>query len=514
MTNNKLLYYIWILTLIIVFAFASNNIDPDFWARIIQGDAFWQLGHILKSDIFSYTPTHMWYDHEWGASIIFSFILRHFGYCGIFLLRVLLASFIVCFIFKSIILKTGKAFNPFDIGVFTLAIAAMPSIYFSALRCHFITFLLFTVFIYILERVRKNGENRLLFLLPFLMLIWANCHGGCVSALGLLSIYTIGEALNKKPFKNYIITLFVCFLVMFINPYGIDYVKFIFMASTMPRPFVTEWVSPFSSSNEMLVYFKIFYLFFITLLIIRIKDYKNDITKYFLLFVCAYLSFVYIKNIPFFMITSLIFLYPDICNWYYEIIEKRKDKIDMNAFILYEKYWVSRFIFVIIFVVVGFVVINPPLYYLSEQPVSQAEFFKINNLNGKILAPMELGSYLAYKLFPNNLIYMDGRYEEVYFNKEKELLDKFYNAQEGWEEILKEPYKPDYIIVPKDALINDYIPSEYKSVYNDNTYIIYSLEDKIKSKYYIPASPLNSDYYLRNAFKKGFDFKKIDKKSL
>ena len=104
MTNNKLLYYVWILTLIIVFAFASNNIDPDFWARIIQGDAFWQLGHILKSDIFSYIPTHIWYDHEWGASIILSFVLRHFGYCGIFLLRVLLASFIICFIFKSIIL--------------------------------------------------------------------------------------------------------------------------------------------------------------------------------------------------------------------------------------------------------------------------------------------------------------------------------------------------------------------------------------------------------------------------
>ena len=81
MLNKELKYnisfYIYVLSMITIWAFMSNNIDPDFWARILQGDAFWQLGQIFKTDIFSYTPTHIWLDHEWGASVLFSFILNH-----------------------------------------------------------------------------------------------------------------------------------------------------------------------------------------------------------------------------------------------------------------------------------------------------------------------------------------------------------------------------------------------------------------------------------------------------
>ncbi len=528
MKNRELIYnitfYIYIIISIFVWALLSNNIDPDFWARIIQGDAFWQLGHILKSDIFSYTQTHTWFDHEWGVSVLFSFVLRHFGYWGIFTLRILLAFLIIYMLFKTAEYKSEKKLKILDFCLFNLALVVMPSIFSSALRCHYITFLFFILFIYLFERVRKNGENKLLFLLPLIMLVWVNCHGGCVSGLGLLCIYTIGEALNKKSFKKYILTLFACLAVMFINPYGIDYVKFIFMASTMPRPFVTEWISPFASSNPIFFWFKLYYIFFLFILIIKVKDYKNDITKYILLFVCAYLSFVYIKNIPFFVITSIIFLYSDICKRIYNIIDNNKERLkkenNNDLLLTYEKrlnfiHNILPYVCMVLFTGFNaFCIIQPDLCYLREQPVSQAEFFKINNLNGKILAPMELGSYLAYKLFPNNLIYMDGRYEEVYFNKEKELLDKFYNAQEGWEEILKEPYKPDYIIIPIDALINDYIPVDYKSVYSDEKYIIYSSKEKLKDMYYMPVPSSLCRGYTKQAFKKGFEFNKIDKKSL
>ena len=50
-------------------------------------------------------------------------------------------------------------------------------------------------------------------------------HGGVVAGLGLLAMYTLGEALNKKPFKYYLITTIVCPLVLFINPYGVEFVK-------------------------------------------------------------------------------------------------------------------------------------------------------------------------------------------------------------------------------------------------------------------------------------------------
>ena len=88
---RKFLFYILSFIFIYALALVHNTIDMDFWARIIQGNAFWSLGHILKQDPFSYTQTHIWLDHEWGASVIFSFIQNHFGYLGITLFRSLLS---------------------------------------------------------------------------------------------------------------------------------------------------------------------------------------------------------------------------------------------------------------------------------------------------------------------------------------------------------------------------------------------------------------------------------------
>ena len=43
-----------------------------------------------------------------------------------------------------------------------------------------------------------------------------------------------------------------------------------------------------------------------------------------------------------------------------------------------------------------------------------AEFLRINNIKGNIIVPFEMGSYISYKLYPQNLIFMDGRYDGVY----------------------------------------------------------------------------------------------------
>ena len=48
------------------------------------------------------------------------------------------------------------------------------------------------------------------------------------------------QFLNKESIKKYIITLFSCIAVLFINPYGIEYVKFLLYAATMDRTFITE----------------------------------------------------------------------------------------------------------------------------------------------------------------------------------------------------------------------------------------------------------------------------------
>ncbi len=464
----------------------SNTVDPDFWARLLQGDAFLNLGEVLRHDPFSYTETHVWLDHEWGSGVIFAFILNHFGFKGILLLRLIIPLFIYFFIYKAVKLQNKQPDKLIFLVYFVFSAFALQNIVWSGLRCHFFTFLFFTIFIYILEIVRKNSVYGLLAVLPLLMLLWANCHGGCVAGLGVILIYALDGIFCKKRFKYYFIALAFCFLAMFINPYGMDYVKFIFTASTMQRPMITEWISPFFHSDiKFMLSFKILYLINLILLASGIKNIKKQTAEYMLLIICAYLSFRYVKDTPFFIISSMIFLYPH--------------KIRVNKLI-------GRITLIFALIITGvFVQYFGNNYFLLEAvPYKEAEFIKINNLKGKIIAPMDMGSYLAYKLYPDNLIYMDGRYEEVYFSRTKELLDRFYNVQKGWEKIFAGSLKPDYIIIPSDALINDYMPEAYKAVYQTRNNVIYVSISKLKSKYYLPSDDLS--HYLEHAFERNFKF--------
>ena len=473
--NNCFLYFLFSVT---VFIFILMNtvlysaVDMDYWARLLQGNAFFQLGTILKTDIFSYTPTHKWLDHEWGASIIFSLIQNIFGYVGVLFFKTILVFLIFLFLYKTIRLYKKENDFIFNLLYSLLIVLAIPTITQSWIRCHLFTFLFFSISIFIVEKVRLYKNYKLLYILPVIMLFWVNIHGGCVSLLGVLFIYIIGELLNKKEYKHFLYVLLLSFLVMFINPYGFDYVKFIFMATTMERPFVTEWISPFAHSDEFfMIEFKVLYLVNLILLIFSLKKIKLDYTKYILLFVCAYLSFKYVKNTPFFIMTSAVFLYDELLNIIEFLI--KKIKINLNS----SKLFIFISCIVIIFSFFKLLININYIYYpnLSMQPVDVVNFIAKKGLKGNILAPFDMGSYIVYKLFPNNLIYMDGRYEEVYYKKTKDLLDSFYNVKENWDEILKQSYKHDYIIVPSNALVNDYLSKrdDFKRIYSDPYNILY-----------------------------------------
>lgn len=445
----------------------------------------------MKNDPFSYTNTHQWLDHEWGASVIFSFVHNNWGFLGILFFKTTLVFLIFFFIYKTIKLKVKSVNDYLILLLFILSSYALPTIVHSGLRCHFFTFLFFTIFIYVLEIVRLNKNYKLLLFLPLLMLFWCNIHGGCVAGLGLIAVYSIGEFLNKRNSLFYFLALILCLLVFFINPYGFDYVKFLFMASTMQRPFVTEWISPFFHYDwKFLIEFKIFYIIGLLYLLFSFKKYKSDYTKYILLFVCAFVSFKFVKNTPFFVIASLIFFYSDIFN----------EKI--------EKYNVPIFLSIIILFLYGtYELINSRYHFLSQQPVKVVEFIDINKLTGNILCPFDMGSYVYYKLYPNNLVYMDGRYEEVYFDEQKENIDKFYNATADYDSILNEQIPPDYIIIPSDALVNDYMEKngKYKMIYKDENEILYSSVSKLKKIYKLPKRNYY-DYSLEEAFKTKFKF--------
>ena len=62
-------------------------------------------------------------------------------------------------------------------------------------RCQLFSFVFFSIFLYILEATRVKKATKLIWLLPFITIIWNNLHGGVVSGLGLIGMYFVGAIL-------------------------------------------------------------------------------------------------------------------------------------------------------------------------------------------------------------------------------------------------------------------------------------------------------------------------------
>ncbi len=460
-----IIFYISLFLYIATLSIAANIIDYDFWARLIVGKTFFQTGKLLNFDFQSFGPTRQWFDHEWGSSLIFYSILDKFGDKGIIFFKIIMI-FIVYFIITKLILLRRKHSNQttknpykaatFNILFFILLIQATLDVVFATIRCQMITFLFFMLWFYALEKSRLEKNYRILWILPLTMIAWANIHGGCFTGLGLVALYAVGEFLNKKPVKPYIIVFFLSLCAMFINPYGIKYVYFLFHAITLKRPNITEW-QPIFSKLHMFSFFKYKIWAFCIAAITGyylIKKYKKfainnkfinsikalynnlDKTKALVLIVMFLLSFKTLRLMPFFAFTAAVFLYDDI----YKVFNKKLNNTLNNI--------KEIVLFMLILASFTFTLKTQPIETsLSSYPYAEAEFLKMNNLKGNLLANFHYGSFLAYKLYPDNFIFMDGRYEETY---EPGLLDKLHTIyiKDNWKEELEKQHI-DYIILEK-----------------------------------------------------------------
>ena len=446
----QILFFVTLLIWCFALAYPINP-DYDLFARLIVGKSVIENGFILKHDFYSYAPTHLWLDHEWGASAIIYWVSTLSEFFNKSILTTLSAfkSLLVFGIFAIATICVNvcnSKYSPFNILYFALAVFASNIVFASTVRCHMFSFLLFTLFVLILELYRLHGKKWLLAILPFLMLLWGNIHGGCLSGLGLILIYAVGEFLNKKNPIPYLITLIVSSIVLFVNPYGFEYVKFLFTAGTMSREWISEWASPFATIFYAFK-FKIYFIFMILIALLKGVenkfDLKNvDMTKLLLLVSTGYLAVMHTKLLPFFVILSAIFMFDDVLSILNKIRSLSLLANDKN------KYVYAVILFISLSALNSANISNNTISVNQKYlPYNAVEFLATNSIKGNILVDMTYGSYVGYKLYPNNKIFIDGRYEEVYFpDLLLEMKDFFRMKGNNFDKILTK-YPTDIVLL-------------------------------------------------------------------
>ena len=232
----------------------------------------------------------------------------------------------------------------------------------------------------------------------------------------------------------------------------------------------------------------------------KAKSFSNwynglDKTKFIVLAVTLYLAVTKVKLLPFFVITATIFGYED----FYNLIKNIK-----------LPHWKDKALYTVLILMTLFSLliknISIPLN-MYAYPVKEVEFVKINNIKGRMLVNFGLGSYAAYKLYPNNLIYMDGRYEEVYYEGMIPLLKKFYLVLPYWQEIL-DKFTPDVMIIENDYPVYSVLKKSeiWTNIYEGKHFGVFVKKENLKTNYKQPSDDIQ--YYKDTLFDTDIKFKK------
>jgi hypothetical protein len=220
----------------------------DLGWHLAAGDLIRDRGNIPFQDPWSFTlADKQWYNLSWLWDVIASVLFQYTGFGGLTFFVVACGAFIVGYL-ASVCLSSGASAIAVCISVFSACLlypsfAAAPNIYLAASPNT--ATMLFCVVFYgqCLKRTKR-------FLLPVIMVLWANLHGGFLLGFLIVGIFC-GAALLKRDWVNFKIYSFAavgCFVATLVNPLGWHIYEGV--ATTLGhfvQTYITEWWSYFGN---------------------------------------------------------------------------------------------------------------------------------------------------------------------------------------------------------------------------------------------------------------------------
>jgi hypothetical protein len=269
----------------------------DIWWRLHFGNQIFNTSKVPQTNSTSWSsPNHPWIDHSWGYDLTVSQIEKFSSIKGVALLHIFLLLIVGFITLKSSKLKDLSWSIP---GLFLL-------LGHHALRPYVFGDLFFVMLFFLTSRLKTNSKTifKPLLLYFIFFVIWSNFHGSSIAG------WFMGAALllttNRKKWPIFIALTGVSFAALFINPYGyrapIEGLKY--MAGLHPfLPKLEEWSSPS-------LFVILFLMLFSGGILKRIYDNKPSIKNLLIITGLFFLSIKSGRNIPLFLIFSVLLTGP------------------------------------------------------------------------------------------------------------------------------------------------------------------------------------------------------------
>jgi hypothetical protein len=456
--------------------------DGDTGYHIRAGEIILKNLAVPRLDPFSFiAPPLPWSAHEWLSEVVMAIVHNALGMPGIVFLFALLLSTTYWLLFRWI--RSGGRNILVDLMILVLVLLSS-SIHWHA-RPHAFSLLL-VVLLYRILILHQEDRGNYLYVIPPMMLLWVNLHGGFIAGFLFMGIFLSGYFLgfpgsngeerqaSANKVKQLSLVCAVSVLAACVNPFGVH--AFLFPFRLVSEPYLMDRVQEFLSPNfHGFAPYRYLLLFLIGIL--GLSKTRLTFTELMLVLMFTSMSLYSARYIPLCSIVyaPILSKYGDILIKKYEgrgsrLLHQRSSaygEIDASA-----KGYVIPLVVLVFFAALaaGRIPVRFP-----EKTASRAaiDFLLANPIRGNMFNNDEIGDYVIYWLYPRHKVFVDGR-SDMYGEPILKEYSMVTGIEPGWKDVL-DKYNINYIFFYTDSVLVRHLltDSGWKSIYSDNVSSIF-----------------------------------------
>ncbi len=453
---------------------------------------------IPRVDSFSSSiASKPWFAWEWLYDVVVGKLEAAFGLNGVVWFTAVTIAAVLAWLFRWLIARGANFFAAF----FLVLLATAASMIHWLARPHVVSWLFTLGWFWILDSAERDEANRRrLWLLPLVMLVWANVHGGFLIGLVLLGIFFVsaippafagphsrldgvlrGVAARRRA-RELVSVGVLSFLASLINPYGWELYRHIY--SYLSNRFLMNHIDEFQSPNFHGVAQKCFLaLLLIAVAVVWRRGRDLRLSEGLTILFAMYAGLYATRNIPVAAILLVMVIGPHLpMPRFVGEFSRRMTAVELG---LRGHGWALAALIVTLLIAVnggrvGSAVWMDAHFDAKRMPVAAVDFVASHGLQGPALSPDYWGGYLIYRLYPGTKVVVDDRhdfYGEEFFRSYL----KMVHGERAWDGFLKE-HPARNLVLPSDAVLTNLLAGDtrWKEVYRDEAAVVFENESKAK----------------------------------
>jgi len=385
--------------------------DPDLHWQTWAGRRIIEQHAIPRQDDLSFTAAgRPWIYHSWLSAVVLGGAYKLAGGAGLAIYRLVVFAAIGAALLRLLLNRCGHLL----VSTVGLLIAAPFLGVFINVRGHAFTWLLVAIVILIFDAVRP-GRSWPLWLLPPLMAVWVNLHGGFV--LGLIVITaavvetlcglncTADPALRRR--RGLLTTiLLLTWTATLANPWGTQLYAYVWREGWAPHYSISEW-QPISRSQ--VPYYAVCVAAASLAALVTRRARPLDLTVFVLL---AAETLRHARFFPALVIASeLVFASAIGTTW--------RQSTTAGPLAILARPWLAAAACLLALVPVAARWLRDPPHLRvtlspSRFPIDACRFIQSQRIGPNLANDYNWGGYAIWHLHPNQRVAIDGRYLTVY----------------------------------------------------------------------------------------------------